>query len=65
MRSDYIEPRMKALEMTHKIEHSAQVVKTLRRKSVVFMFRFQPPTTVFYTSSSINVIHLIHSFAAL
>lgn len=65
MRSDYIEPRMKALEMTHKIEHSAQVVKTLRRKSAVFMFRFQPPTTVFYTSSFVDVIDLIDPFAAL
>lgn len=29
MRRDYIEPRMEALEMNHKIDHPAQVVKTL------------------------------------
>lgn len=67
MRRDYIEPRMEALEMNHKIDHPAQVVKTLWKEICghVFMFRFQPPTTIFYTSSSINVIDLIDSFSAL
>lgn len=55
----------KLWKWTIKLTILLRLWKLYGRKSVVFMFRFQPPTTIFYTSSSINVIDLIDSFSAL
>lgn len=54
--------KWKLWKSTINLRISAQVVKALPRKSVAFMFRFQPPTTIFYSYSSVNVIDLIVSF---